>query len=103
MAVTVYFVLVLNRMLWMCHPQRNICDPLQYSCVSSLIGTRLMDDLRVTVTEYLQYLQKHPITRFQDRMLSRKLVLSVLNGDQQYFFIVECLLLFTEFQGAGSD
>ena len=62
-----------------------------------------MDYLIAAVTEYLQYLQKHPITKFQDRIVSRKLVLSVFNGDQQYFFTVECLLLFTEFQGAELD
>lgn len=103
MAVTAYFVPALNRVLWMCHLRRSICDPLRCSCVSSLIRTRPMDDLRVTATEYLQYLQKHPITRCQDRMLSKKLVPFVLNGGLQYFFTVLCLLLSTKFQGARLD
>ena len=103
MAVTAYFVPALNRVLWMCHLRRSICDPLRCSYVSSLIRTRPMDDLRVTATEYLQYLQKHPITRCQDRMLSKKLVPFVLNGGLQYFFTVLCLLLSTKFQGARLD
>ena len=103
MAVTAYFIPALNRVLWMCHLRRSTCDPLRCSCVSSFLETHPMDDLRVTATEYLRYLQKHPITRCQDRMLSKKLVPFVLNGGLQYFFTVLCLLLSTKFQGARLD